>query len=145
MRRPAPGLVVPRALLALLFLGPGPLSLSAGCPAPAEATDDKRVLGADGRERWVVTFEGVEPDPTEYRELLKTSPPEAEEYAERMRKQLTRDHAAFESALQALSGRVVERWWMSNAVTVEIDKNAAPSLREAAGVKAVTPDVALGD
>jgi hypothetical protein len=115
-------------------------ALGAGCPGK---DDTKRVLGTDGRERWVVTFEGNEPDLAEYRALLKDKPDEAEAYAEKMRKKLETDHEDLAKVLESLNGRIVERWWMSQSVTVEIDATAAPSLEKVAGVKSLTPDVPL--
>lgn len=128
-------------VLALSLAGATVVGLGAGCPD--KDVDTKRVLGTEGRERWVVTFEGNEPDLAEYRALLKDKPDEAEAYAEKMRKKLETDHEELTKALESLNGRIVERWWMSQSVTVEIDAAAAPSLEKVPGVKSLTPDVPL--
>lgn len=127
-------------VLALVLAGTT-VGLGAGCPDKEAET--KRVLGTEGRERWVVTFEGNEPDLAEYRALLKDKPDEAEAYAEKMRKKLETDHEDLAKALESLNGRIVERWWMSQSVTVEIDATVAPSLEKVPGVKSVVPDVPL--
>lgn len=122
---------------ALLLLLPLPLA----CPGKDE--DTKRVLGTEGRERWIVTFEGNEPDLGEYRALMKDKPDEAEAYAEKMRRKLEADHEDLTKTLESLNGRIVERWWMSGAVTVEIEAGKAPSLEKVAGVKSIAPDTPL--
>lgn len=116
-------------------------ALGGGCPS--KEGDGKRVLGTEGRERWVVTFEGNEPDLAEYRALMKDKPAEADAYADKMRKKLETDHEDLAKMLESLNGRIVERWWMSQSVTVEIDATAAPSLEKVAGVKSLTPDAPL--
>jgi hypothetical protein len=122
---------------ALCFLG----IQATGCPSTKD--DEKRVVGTEGRERWIVTFEGSEPDVSEYRRLMNGKPDEARAYADKMRKKLDQDHRELMSILESLSGTVVERWWMSNAMTVEIDAAKAPSLARAGGVKSIAPDVLL--
>jgi hypothetical protein len=133
-----------RALAGLLAgLLAGAAALAGGCPGKDD-DGGPRVLGTEGRERWVVTFEGDEPDLAEYRALLKDKPDDAEAYAEKMRKKLETDHEDLAKTLESLNGRIVERWWMSRAVTVEIDAGKAPSLVKAAGVKSLRPDAPLG-
>lgn len=128
-----------RCALALVLAVAG--AVLGGCSDNEAET--KRVLGTEGRERWVVTFEGPEPDLAEYRALMKENPVEAEAYAERMRKKLETDHEDLAKALESLNGRIVERWWMSQSVTVEIDASAAPSLEKVPSVKSLAPDVPL--
>lgn len=137
---PAPVL----ALLVALVLATPVVGL-AGCDDEPEEPAEKPMMGADGRGRWVVAFADAEPDLAEYRSLAKDNPSGAEAFAERARKKLSTSHADFESSLQALSGRIVERWWMSSSLTIEVDASAVPSLRESPGVKSIRPDVALGE
>lgn len=113
---------------------------SAGCP---DKEEPKRVTGTEGRERWIVSFEGNEPDLAEYRALMKDKPDEAEAYAEKMRRKLDQDHEELTKSLESFNGTVVERWWMSNSVTVEIEAGKAPSLEKVPGVKSLAPDVPL--
>ena len=124
-------------LLGCLF---GGTLASTGCPQKEET---RRVLGTDGRERWIVTFDGNEPDLAEYRALMKDKPDEAEAYAEKMRRKLDQDHEQLAQTLESLNGKVVERWWMSRSMTVEIEAGNVPSLRKASGVKSIVPDVPL--
>lgn len=127
-------------LVAVLGLG-----LFVGCPAKDPAATGPRVLGTDGRERYVVVFDATAPDLADYRALLKDKPDDAEAYAEKMRAKLHQDHADFEASLSTVNGRVVERWWMSNALTVEVEATGVPTLQKAPGVKSVTPDALLGE
>ena len=108
-----------------------------------QTTTGKRMLGAEGKERWVVTFDATEPDLGEYRDLVAENPTEAEAYAAKMRAKLAHDRADFEAQVQALEGKVVERWWMSNALTVEVKPDSVPSLKGMPGVKSIVPDVPL--
>jgi hypothetical protein len=121
------------------------LAVAAACPSKPEGADVRAVLGTDGKPRWVVTFDGPEPDLAEYRALLKEKPDEADALAEKMRKKLEHDHAEFETQLQSLGGRIVERWWMSNAMTVELDASAMPSLKAQPGVESISEDTPLGE
>lgn len=127
------------AMVCTLCLFGGTVGL-AGCP---DKEDSKRVTGSEGRERWIVSFEGNEPDLAEYRGLMKDKPDEADAYADRMRKRLDLDHEELHRTLESLNGKVVERWWMSNAMTVEIEAGKAPSLEKVSGVKSIAPDVPL--
>lgn len=128
--------------LCIVFVALGSL---AGCSSETAQPVAKPVAGEGGRERWVVSFNGAAPDLTEYRTLASSDAAAAELLAEKLRKQLLVAHADFEASLQAVSGRIVETWWMANAVTVEVEGNAVPSLRGLPGVKDVAPDVALGN
>jgi hypothetical protein len=119
----------------------------AGCPAKDAGGDGKRVMGSENRERWVVQFDGPEKDLAEYRALQKESDRDA--YAEKMRARLKDAHADVQSQIESsCGGKVVEVWWMSNGMTVEIEPAKAETLRELQGklgVKSVTPDAPLAD
>jgi hypothetical protein len=115
-----------------------------GCPSEEQAPGSgKRMAGTDGRDRWIVVFDAKEPDLTEYRELQRDDPAEAEGYVQKMRAKLAHDRADFEAQVQALDGKIVERWWMSNALTVEVKPEGVPTLRSFPGVRSITPDVPL--
>ena len=129
-----------RSALLVLSLLPGILLPALGCGDKAE---QKRVLGTEGRERWVVTFDGNAPDLAEYRKLLAEDPPAVPAYVGKMRERQAQAHPELDQNLTALGGRVVERWWMSNQVTVEIPSTGLASVQAVPGVKDVSPDVLL--
>lgn len=137
-----PAMRVHGVMLVSALLATG--GMASACSSSAE-TGGTGMRGTEGRERWVVTFADPAPDASEYRALLRSNPDDAQAYAERIRKQLVRAHVPLETALQSFNGRVVEVWWMSNAVTVEVEPNAVPTLRTTAGVASVVPDAVLGD
>ena len=101
-----------------------------------------KVMGTEGRQRWVVHFAGAV-DATEYRRLLAQDPTAVPAYVERRRQEMASTHGAFENALTAVNGRVVERWWMSNAVTIEVTAAGVPTVQSAPGVVSVGPDQPL--
>jgi hypothetical protein len=118
-----------------------------GCSSKEAAGDGKRVMGSEGRERWIIQFDGPDKDLAEYRALQKESDRDA--YAEKQRSRLKDTHADVQSQVESsCGGKVVEVWWMSNAMTVEIDPSKAETLRELVGklgVKSVSPDAPLAD
>ena len=117
-----------------------------GCPGKEPS---KKVSGSEGRERWVIVFEGNEPDLGTYHGLLKEGAPErVDGYVEKMRAKLKDTHADAEQQVTALGGNIAEVWWMSNAITVEIEPGKAESLHALVGklgVKSVAPDTPLGE
>lgn len=129
--------VAAAALLGCVLLAGMP-----GCPSDDDA-GGKPTLGADGRERWVVTLEGEPPDLAEYRALVRDNPKAAAPYVAKMRDNLMSGRTELEGFLTSVDGRVVERWWMSNAITVEVPAGAVESLKKQAGVKRLAPDVTL--
>lgn len=121
----------------LLLLAVAPL----GCGG--DKKDESRVLGSEGRERWVVTFDGAAPDLAEYRKLLTDDPSAVPAYVVKMRDRQAQAHPELEQSVNALGGRVVDRWWMSNQVTVEIPATGVASIQTVPGVKEMTPDALL--
>jgi hypothetical protein len=109
----------------------------AGC---SDDSDAKPVFGRDGRERWVVTFEGDAPDLGEYRKMLKDTPDQVPAYVTKMRAKQAETHKELDDALKTFGGSVVEGWWMSNQVTIEIPHDALPTIRKVSGVKDVVAD-----
>lgn len=131
--------------LPLLVVALGGLLLGAalvGCPSNGAASG-KATIGADGRERWVVSFAGEPPDLAEYRALARDNPKAVDPYVTQMRDSLMRGRTELEGFLSSVEGRVVERWWMSNAVTVEVPAGAVETLKTLPGVKQVAPDLTL--
>src|SRR5687768_10463275 len=125
--------MAPRFLLALpaLIAIVTVATVTIGCP---NNDDSKRVLGTEGRERWIVQFACNEPDLAEYRTLMIYKPDEAEAYAKKMRRKLETDDEELTKTLDSVNGRSEKRWWMSGAVTVEIEGGKAPSLEKVTGV-----------
>jgi hypothetical protein len=119
----------------------------AACSSKDAAADGKRVMGTENRERWIIQFDGPDKDLAEYRALQKESDRDA--YAEKQRARLKDAHADVQSQVESsCGGKVVEVWWMSNAMTVEIEPAKAETLRELVGklgVKSVAPDAPLAD
>ncbi len=99
------------------------------------------VAGSGGRQRFVVTLAGATPDLSEYRRLLKDSPGAVAGYVERKRAALARPEV--EAALAGVNARVVERWWMSGQLTIELPPEQVSAVRALPGVAAVAPDVPL--
>ena len=99
------------------------------------------VTGTAGRQRFVVTLVGAAPDLTEYRRLLKDDPARVPAYVDDRRAAMLRPD--FEAAIAGVNGRVVERWWMSGQLTVELASESVASIRALAGVASVDPDVPL--
>lgn len=126
---------------ALLLVGA--LGLGAGaCPGEEQPTA-KPTAGADGKERWVVTLDGEAPDLSEYRALSRDNPKAVAPYVEKMRQNLMAGRTDLDTFLTSVDGRVVERWWMSNAVTVEVPASAVESLKKQPGVKQLAADQTL--
>jgi hypothetical protein len=135
-----------RVLVLVALVAPSAFFLG-GCPSKDAGGDAKRVMGSEGRERWVVQFDGPDKDLAEYRALPKESDRDA--YAEKQRARLKDAHADVQSQVESsCGGKVVEVWWMSNAMTVEIEPGKVETLRELVnklGVKSVSPDAPLAD
>jgi hypothetical protein len=105
--------------------------------------DAKPVAGRDGRERWVVSFDGSRPELAEYRKLLKDDPAAVPAYVQKMRDRQAQAHPELDQSVAAIGGAVVERWWMSNKVTVEIPRSGLATIQAVPGVKSVEPDTLL--
>jgi hypothetical protein len=121
------------------------VAVSVAGPGCDDSVDQKPVLGRDGKQRFVVTFEDKAPDLAEYRKLLQDGDGEAvTAYVTKMRARQAQAHPELDKSLAALEGAVVERWWMSNQVTVEMPPSALASVKTVAGVKDVAPDALLG-
>ncbi len=99
----------------------------------------------DGTERWIVYLEGEGPDLGAYREAAKKGPEAQAEVAAKMKAETKAKHAPFVKMLAERGGTVVEHWWMTNAVTVEIPEGTSDAVREFEGVQRIAPDTLLGD
>jgi hypothetical protein len=128
---------LPMRAWALLLLAVAPLACG------GDKNGESRVLGSEGRERWVVTFDGAAPDLAEYRKLLADDPSAVPAYVVKMRDRQAQAHPELEESLTALGGRVVDRWWMSNQVTIELPATGVASVQTVPGVKAMVPDALL--
>ncbi|MFZ9889792.1 MAG: hypothetical protein ACO3JL_20035 [Myxococcota bacterium] len=94
-----------------------------------------------GTQRFVVYLAGDPPDASAYRAALKDDPSSAPPLAEALRAQAEAQRRGFQQALRAYNGVVVDHWWLTNAVTVEIPTVNAASLTAIDGVVRVEPDV----
>jgi hypothetical protein len=94
-----------------------------------------------GRQRFIVTLTDAAPDLAEYRTLLKANPTAVPAYVEQRRAALARPE--IEAALAGLQARIVERWWMSGQLTVEVAPDQLPAIKSLPGIAAVDADVAL--
>jgi hypothetical protein len=121
------------SLVALLCAG-----FSCGDPPPSGALAGTQA----GLERWIVVFEG-EPDLTEYRAALKEGPTQARAYLEKKRVETMQARAPLAEQLRTMSANVVDYWWMTNAITVELPADNVESLKVIPGVKEVRPDKLL--
>jgi hypothetical protein len=95
--------------------------------------------GRPDRERYLVHLDVAPIDVAAYQQL-SDDPAAAKEFADGQRKQLLLKVPGFERALAAIQGSVVERWWMSGAVTIETPKGTAATLQTAPGVRSIRPD-----
>jgi hypothetical protein len=100
-----------------------------------------QVADAAGRQRFVVTLAGAAPDLGEYRRLLKENPSGVAGYVEGRRAALVRPDV--DAAITGASGHVVERWWMSGQLTVELAPEGVSTLRALPGIASVEADVPL--
>jgi hypothetical protein len=123
-----------RVLLVLLSL------LAFACSDDGD-TADGPVLGGqrEGTERWVVHFADEPLDLTAYRAAQKAGAG-VREAEEALREQAVARRKDFAKNLKDLEGVVVEHWYMTNAVTVEIPSGNVGSLRHMAGIKEIRAD-----
>lgn len=126
-----------------IFLVAG--SLLVGCPSSDEGP--KGIPGATtGTERWVVTFQATpqgKKDLEAYRAALKKSPQAARASAAEARKNAIEARRSIDGALKSFGARIVDHWWMTNSITVEIPAGNAASLRALPGVVSAKPDALL--
>jgi hypothetical protein len=123
-----------RVLLALLAL------FSLACSDDGAAVDGPVLTGQrDGSERWVVFFADDPLDLTAYRSAQKAGAG-VREAEEALRDQAAARRKEFAKNLKDLEGVVIEHWYLTNAVTVEIPSGNVGSLRHMAGIKEIRPD-----
>lgn len=118
------------------------LALAVGCADdPLGDLKAPVVTGTAGRQRFVVTLAGAAPDLAEYRRLLREDPGRVAAYVDERRAALVRPD--LEAAVAGEKGRVVQRWWMSGQLTVELEAEGVARVRALPGVTSVEPDVPL--
>ena len=98
-----------------------------------------------GSQRYVVHLQGPPPDASAYHEALKDDPSKAPEIAATLKESAAASRKKLVQALRAYDGRVVDHWWLTNAVTVEIPAGNALSLTAIDGVVKVEPDQLLAE
>jgi hypothetical protein len=113
--------------------------------AAACSDDDDEVAGGallgsnEGVERWVVHFETGAPDLTAYHAALDKDGDTASIELQLREQAMTR-RQDFARAVGELGGKIVDYWWLTNAVTVEIPVGNVKSLKMMSDVKELTPD-----
>lgn len=128
---------------ALLVCVLAALPLSSGCPDDEKPQVQPLEGSQPGSLRYVVYLTGEPPDLTEYKKALADSPGDVPTIVDGLRKNAEFRRKGFEQTLKAFGGRVVDHWYLTNAVTVEIPANAAASLPALDGVERVVPDQPL--
>jgi len=131
---------LPGALLACAL---AMLPLAAGCTDDEKPPVQALTGSKPGVERYVVYLEGEPPDLTEYETALADSPGDVLKIVEGLRQAAAEKHEGFARAIRAYDGKVVDHWYLTNAVTIEIPAGNAASLSELGGVVRVMPDEAL--
>jgi hypothetical protein len=119
-----------------------PLALSACSddePPPVQPLAGSKA----GTVRYVVHLKGEPPDASAYRAALKEDPAKAAKLAEELKMAAALNRKKLVQALKAYDGRVVDHWFLTNAVTVEIPAGNALSLTAIDGVAKVEPDQLL--
>jgi hypothetical protein len=126
---------VARSLLVLLVL-------AAACSGgDDDAYDGKPLPGsAPSLQRWVVRFEGDGPDLAAYRKASVDDPSAVPAIVAGLREKQQKEREEFKTKVEAVGGKVVDWWWMSNAATIEIDASGLPTIQKADGVRSVSPD-----
>lgn len=133
-----------RTALAALFavlLG-GPVGLSACSDEEPVAVQPLEGSKA-GTLRFIVHLQGPPPDASAYLAAVKDDPTKALALADELKRTVASDRKKLVQALRAYDGRVVDHWWLTNAVTVEIPAGNALSLNAIDGVVKVEPDQLL--
>jgi hypothetical protein len=116
---------------------------AAGCPEDKPEGPKPLEGSTPGMQRYVVYFGSGGPDLTAYRAAVENEPEKVGELVDKMRAEAKAARMKFVQKLKAYDGRVVDYWWMSNAVTVEIPAGNAASLHVIEDVKRVEPDKLL--
>lgn len=133
--------VVSRLLLAVAAFA-APLALSACSDEEGPAVQP--LAGSNqGMVRYVVHLKGDPPDASAYRAALAEDPAKAAALAEELKQVAADGRKKLVQALRAYDGRVVDHWFLTNAVTVEIPEGNALSLQAIDGVERVEPDQLL--
>ncbi len=142
-----PARSLPRVLGAtalVLSLGAGPFG-AMGC-SDDELPSIQPLAGSKaGTVRYVLHLAGDAPDASAYRAALKEDPAKAAAIAAELKETAAAGRRKLVQALKAYDGRVVDHWWLTNAVTVELPAGNALSLTAIDGVVKVEPDQLLAE
>lgn len=130
------------ALAACVLVAPVALSACSDDEPPAVQPLEG---SKQGTARYVLHLEGAPPDSSAYRKALAEDPAKASALADELREAAAASRRQLVQALRAYDGRVVDHWFLTNAVTVEIPAGNALSLQAIDGVARVEPDQLLGE
>jgi hypothetical protein len=111
-----------------------------GCSDDSGAIPQALGGSAPGLERYVVHLAGEPPDASAYNSSLLEDPDKVPALVAELRAEAELSRKRFVQALNSYDGRVVDHWWLTNAVTVELPAGNAASLRAIDGVVKVEPD-----
>jgi hypothetical protein len=117
--------------------------LAAGCAEDPTDFAAPGLAGTEGRLRYVVTVKGPAADLSGFRELAATDAAAAADLTARKRREAAAAHAALDEAVRSVSGRVVNHWWTTNQVTIEVAASSLATVRAVEGVLRIDPDHTL--
>ena len=110
-----------------------------GCEEDEAETPQAIPGSKTGSERWVVYFGNGDVDLTAYR-AARAEGKSTESIEEDLRAKAKERYKEFESKLAGFDGTVVDYWYLTPAVTVEIPSGARGTLKTLPGVTEIKPD-----
>lgn len=93
-----------------------------------------------GTVRYIVYLKGDAPDLAAYRQARREGKP-TEAIEEELRSDARAKARKLRRKLKAVSAKVVETWYLTNAFTVELPESLVPTLADLEGVDRIEPDV----
>jgi hypothetical protein len=116
------------------------LALSSACSGDGDAKPEPLAGEKPGTVRYIVFLEGDAPDLAAYRKARREGKP-TEAIEENLRSEARAKARKLRRKLKAVSAKVVETWYLTNAFTVELPENLVPTLADLEGVERIEPDV----
>jgi hypothetical protein len=122
--------------IAFYFLLVSPI---VGCNESSEDEVQAIQGSLPGSERWVVYFDSKELDLTAYRNAQAKGEDTAQ-IETMLRESAKERYKEFEAKLKGFEGRIVDTWFLTEAVTIEVASGALGTLRTLPGVVKIEPD-----
>lgn len=138
---PSAGIRVGRGVLlaGALWLGP-----TVGCESEEAPVVSQAPVGSRPElERWVVHLAEDLPDDGVYRDAQDKGGEAVAAASDALRQEAKQKRLAFGQRLSDLGGRIVDHWFLTPAVTVELPGGNVPTLRVLEGVTRVEPEATL--